>query len=161
MKMSRKYEIKEIGAIKIDEEGFYIELNEKYQDALKEVDGFTHLNILWWAHHFNDDMYREATVSEKPYKNAPDVIGMFATRSPVRPNPIGLSIVQVLSIDGNKIRVPYIDADADTPILDIKPYQPCTDRVKNTSVPEWCSHWPQYYEDSATFDWEAEFENAR
>lgn len=50
--------------------------------------------------------------------------------------------------------------DDQTPVIDIKPYHPATDRVKDVRVPDWCSHWPQYYEENETFDWQAEFVNA-
>jgi tRNA (Thr-GGU) A37 N-methylase len=48
-----------------------------------------------------------------------------------------------------------------TPILDLKPYQPAADRIRDVTVPAWCAHWPQWYEDSAIFDWEGEFVSAR
>ena len=69
----------------------------------------------------------------------------------------------VLHIDYERgvIHIPYIDAEDGTPILDIKPYHPCSDRVRDVTVPEWCGHWPKWYEDSASFDWAAEFVNAR
>jgi len=87
------------------------------------------------------------------------MIGIFATRSPVRPNPIALSAVPVLGIDtaAGIIRVPFIDADDHTPVLDIKPYLPATERVRDVNVPAWSSHWPQWYEDNRGFDWAAEF----
>ncbi len=151
------YQINSIGTVQADEQGFYIEVDKRYQAALKEVHGFSHIHLLWWAHLADTKEARSITVTPKPYKNAPDEIGIFATRSPLRPNPIADTIVFVIRIDDNKIRIPYVDAEVGTPIVDIKPYHPCTDRVRNVSVPEWCSHWPQYYEDSAHFDWESEF----
>ncbi len=59
------------------------------------------------------------------------------------------------------IYVAYIDAEEGTPIIDIKPYHPATDRIRDVQVPEWCDHWPKWYEDSAEFDWQAEFVNAK
>jgi len=158
--MTKKYEVKALGSVKQDEKGFFIEIDKEYQKALLNIDGFSHLNVFWWATEFDDETYRSYNVSEKPYKKGPDQLGMFATRSPIRPNPICLSIVQVLFIDDNKIYVPYIDAYVDTPIIDIKPYHVCTDKVEKAQVPKWCAHWPKCYEDSGQFDWESEFENA-
>jgi hypothetical protein len=70
---------------------------------------------------------------------------------------------QILEIDHDSgaIVVPYIDAEDGTPVIDIKPYHPATDRVRDVSVPDWCSHWPKWHEDSAGFNWAAEFENVR
>ena len=86
-------------------------------------------------------------------------MGIFATRSPVRPNPIALSTVEVTHINYEQgiIHIPYIDADHNTPVLDIKPYTPSLDRVENPRVPEWCSHWPKSLEESEQFPWEEEF----
>jgi tRNA (Thr-GGU) A37 N-methylase len=94
----------------------------------------------------------------KPYKKSPAAMGIFATRSPVRPNLIALTAVQVISIDYEKgnIEVAYIDANDGTPVLDIKPYTPSLDRVEKPSVPKWCGHWPMSLEQSEDFDWENE-----
>jgi tRNA (Thr-GGU) A37 N-methylase len=119
--------------------------------------------VLWWCHLADNEDTRRVTECDKPYKKAPEKVGIFATRSQARPNPIALTVVPVISIDHKTgtISVPFIDAEDNTPIIDIKPYHPATDRVKTVSVPKWCDHWPKWYEDSAEFDWEAEFVNAR
>lgn len=86
-------------------------------------------------------------------------MGIFATRSPIRPNPIALSTVEIIHIDYQKglIQIAYIDANDTTPVLDIKPYTPSLDRVETPGVPEWCCHWPKSLEQSASFAWEEEF----
>ncbi len=63
-------------------------------------------------------------------------------------------------MDKGHIHIPFIDAEADTLIIDIKPYHPAIDRVRDLVLPDWCSHWPQWHEDSADFDWASEFVNA-
>jgi len=152
-----------IGHIEVGEGGFSLVIDEPYRPALTELDGFSHINVLWWCHLLDDPMFREMTIAERPYRDAPDVIGIFATRSPARPNPIALTAVPVLSIDlaTGVVRIPFIDAEDGTPILDIKPYHPAVDRIRDTHTPAWCADWPQWYEDSATFDWAAVFENAQ
>ncbi|MNZ62665.1 putative tRNA (adenine(37)-N6)-methyltransferase [compost metagenome] len=86
-------------------------------------------------------------------------MGIFATRSPIRPNPIALSVVQMISVDEDKgvIRIPYIDANQGTPVIDLKPYTPSLDRVESPGVPDWCKHWPKSLEKSSDFDWQDEF----
>lgn len=86
-------------------------------------------------------------------------MGIFATRSPVRPNPIALSTAEIIGIDYQNgiVQIAYIDANDNTPLLDIKPYTPSLDRVETPGVPAWCSHWPQSLEESASFAWENEF----
>jgi tRNA (Thr-GGU) A37 N-methylase len=106
---------------------------------------------------------REIVTADQPYQKAPPTLGLFATRSPVRPNPIGLTVAQILHIDheAGRIIIAYIDAEDGTPVLDIKPYVPSTDRVKEVHSPDWSAHWPQWYEESGEFDWEAEFVHAQ
>ena len=160
--MTTRFELLTIGQVHATEDGFCLELTKAYIPALTGLDGFSCLNVLWWANLLDNEEQRSVLTCKKPYKNAPAQLGVFATRSPLRPNPIGLSVVSVLQIDyeSGNIYVPYIDAEDGTPILDIKPYHPSVDRVREVSVPEWCQHWPQWLEDSAEFDWAAEFEYA-
>lgn len=152
--------LKTIGYVRSDERGFYLEVEENYVNALKELNDFSHINVVWWANFFEEEEYRNIMVADKPYTNGPEKIGIFATRSPIRPNPIMLSVAYMINIEYNKIRIPYIDAEIGTPILDLKPYYPCSDKVRDGSVPKWCSHWPNCIEESEHFDWEKEFVNA-
>ena len=161
--MKTEFKLSAIGQVRAEKDGFCLELDQAYSQALTGLDGFSCLNVLWWANLFDNEEHRAILTCEKPYKNAPAAMGIFATRSPLRPNPIALSVVSVLHLDINngKIHIQYIDAEDGTPILDIKPYHPATDRVKDVAVPAWCRHWPQWLEDSAVFNWAAEFENAQ
>jgi tRNA (Thr-GGU) A37 N-methylase len=81
-------------------------------------------------------------------------MGVFATRSPERPNPIALTTTEVMSIDFEEgiIKVTFFDANDNTPILDIKPYTPSFDRVETPDVPVWCSEWPKSTEESGNFN---------
>ena len=155
----KNFEIGSIGKINVNENGMSVELEQKYIPALMALDGFSHLNIIWWFSDFDKPEMRNILEAPKPYKKSPDVMGIFATRSPVRPNPIALSTVQVIGIDHKRgiIKIAYIDANDGTPLLDIKPYTPSMDRVENPRVPKWCGHWPVSLEQSADFDWGNEF----
>ena len=98
-------------------------------------------------------------VLDKPYKKGPEKIGVLATRSPVRPNPIASSSCALIGVDAARYRLElgYIDAEDGTPVLDIKPYEPSDDMVRDVVMPAWCTHWPKCLEESADFDWGAEF----
>ncbi len=148
-----------IGLIRSGQDGFYLEINKEYLKALNGLENFSHVNVFWWCHLVDDAKQRKIVECEQPYKKSPAKLGLFATRSPLRPNPIGLTAVSILKIDhdSGRIYIPYIDAEDATPIIDLKPYHPSVDRIKNVSVPDWCNHWPKWYEDSANFDWESEF----
>ncbi|HBE9332084.1 UNVERIFIED_CONTAM: tRNA (N6-threonylcarbamoyladenosine(37)-N6)-methyltransferase TrmO [Clostridioides difficile] len=152
--------INPIGKIRIQGEEVFIKLDKKYVPALNELDDFSHLNVFWWADGFDNPELRSILETPKPYKSGPDVIGIFATRSPIRPNPIALTTVQIINIDHENgiIKIPYIDANDNSPVIDLKPYTPSVDRVENPSVPKWCSHWPKSVEKSGEFNWENEIE---
>ena len=149
--------IKKIGTIHGRDFNFTLNLDNEYIKGLTEIKGFSHLQILWWAHAVSEND-RNRLLETKPYTKGPDTIGTFATRSPLRPNPILLTTIYVQKLDLEKgiIHTPYIDADDGSPILDIKPYH-LIERVQNCQVPDWCSHWPAYYEEAGNFNWEAEF----
>jgi tRNA-Thr(GGU) m(6)t(6)A37 methyltransferase TsaA len=155
-------QLKPIGHVHATEDGFQLEIEPAYRSALEGLEGFSHVVVVWWCHLLDDEQYRSMTTCEQPYQGAPATLGIFATRSPARPNPIAITPVPVLGIDAERgmISIPFIDAEDGSPVLDLKPYHPATDRIREVQVPAWCRHWPQWYEDSATFDWAAEFVNA-
>lgn len=150
--------IKKIGNVKSENGIFAIQLEKEFIPGLTNIDGFQYLQVIWWGH-LNDTIEkRNVLVANKPYKKGPEKIGVFATRSDYRPNPILITTIQVLKIDyeAGIIYTPYIDAIDGTSVLDIKPYHRI-ERIKECGVPTWCEHWPKYYEEAASFDWENEF----
>jgi len=100
---------------KHDAEGV-LELLPEYEAGLKDVEGFSHLFVLWvFDRATGYDLVATPPVDPRPH-------GVFSTRSPRRPNPIGLTVVSVLGVEGNKVRVRGVDMLDGTPILDLKPY---------------------------------------
>jgi tRNA-Thr(GGU) m(6)t(6)A37 methyltransferase TsaA len=136
-----------------------IVLDRDYIPAITNLDGFSYINVLWWFEKCDNSVSRSKLIAKSPYKNAPEILGTFATRSPERPNPIALTCCYVTHIDlqNGIIGLAYIDAEDGTPVLDIKPYTPSLDRVEKPSVPEWCANWPKNVEKSGDFDWSAVF----
>lgn len=149
------YQVKAIGKVTHDENGIFIRLEPEYIPGLRALDGFSHINVLWWFSDCDNEANRHELQTWQPYQGAPEVMGVFATRSPARPNPIALTASEVLHIDfaGGIICVAFIDANDHTPVLDIKPYTPSFDRVETPGVPAWCSGWPKSAEASGCFDW--------
>ena len=101
-----------------------IEIFPEFAEGLKDVAERPHLIILYWF-----DRADRGTLTAIPPHSKKEH-GVFATRSPDRPNPIGLAVVDLLSIDGNRITVRGLDAFDGTPVLDIKPYSPEIDCVR-------------------------------
>ena len=95
-----------------------LEIFKEYEDGLKDIEGFSHLMVLFAFH--KSEGYRLLT----PPLLDETLRGVFSTRSPHRPNPIGLTIVKTIRRKGNIIRVSGIDMIEGTPIVDIKPYTP-------------------------------------
>ena len=157
--MNVTYALKPIGTVRVAKDGFRLLIDREYREALAGLEGFSHVQTVYWFHLNDSDEARSCRVSKRPYKKGPEKLGIFATRSPFRPNPIAVTPSRILEMDEAEgtIRVDYIDAEDGTPILDLKPYHPCSDRVRDAEVPKWCAHWPKCLEDNATFDWGAEF----
>lgn len=153
------FNVRPIGKISVNQEGMYIMLEAEYISALRALNGFSHINVIWWLSGSDNEDARSILETPQPYKGAPEVMGIFATRSPFRPNPIALTAVQIINIDYERgiIQIAYIDANDNSPVLDIKPYTPSLDRVETPSVPEWCGHWPKSLEESGNFNWENVF----
>ena len=148
-----------IGKIENEERNVGILLDPQYRKGLKGLGAFSHIQILWWANKCDNPRDRKTLVEEKPYRKGPEELGVFALRSPERPNPMALSIASVSFVDEESGRVGlyYVDAFSGSPVIDIKPYVPSLDRLERPQMPSWCSHWPKSYEESGSFDWEAEF----
>lgn len=151
--------INPIGIIHTGENGVYAEIFPAYRPALEGLTGFGHIQLLWWFHGCDQKTRRQTLTETNPYRHGPPRMGSFATRSPNRPNPIGISCAGLVGLDLEQglLHLDYVDAWDGTPLLDVKPYTPSLDRVAAPVVPNWCSHWPQDVESSGKFDWEAEF----
>ena len=154
-----RYELRPIGRVRVSDEAFTLHVEEAFRPALEGLEGFSHAVVVFWCHLVDSDDLRRVVTCDRPYRKGPERLGTFATRSPVRPNPIGITPVPLIRIDTVEgvVQVPFLDAEDGTPILDIKAYHPSIDRIRDARVPAWCAHWPQWSEDSAAFDWEAEF----
>lgn len=152
-------EIHPVGTARSGEGGFALELDPAYRDALAGLEGFSHVAVLWWFSEADMPEARRELQYPSPYVGAPEVMGIFATRGPMRPNPIALSVCQVLGVDHEtgRVELAYSDAHDGSPVLDIKPYTPSMDRVEYPAVPDWCANWPKSLETSEDFDWESVF----
>ena len=112
-----------------------IVVDSSLTEALDNLDDFSHVIVLYWMH--------QRPPGQPPTKVHPrgkqelPLIGVFATRSPNRPNPVGKATVRLLQRRGNKLMVEGLDAIDGTPVIDIKPYIPGYDSAANARVPQW------------------------
>jgi len=103
-------------------------VDEKFADALKGIENSSHLIVLYWMHKAR----RDVVASRTPFSD--EVFGVFATRSPNRPNPIGICVVELLERKGNVLFVKGLDAFDGTPVVDIKPYSFGIDAVLGSGI---------------------------
>ena len=132
-----KRELVSIGTIVKNGEVRKIVLDKGYGPGLKELSGFSHIFVLWWADRYEEHRFKAEMLMDLPYASGVSG-GLFATRSPVRPNPIAVNTAKIRSVDieRGEIKVDEIDAFDGTKVLDIKPYYGCIDRVEDYHQPE-------------------------
>jgi tRNA-Thr(GGU) m(6)t(6)A37 methyltransferase TsaA len=105
-----------------------VELDPRWAAGLTGLDTVSHLVLLYWMDQARRDLVRQSPRHYAEHR------GTFALRSPARPNPIALSVVRLLGIDGTKLNLIGLDCLDGTPLLDIKPYFASTDSVPDASV---------------------------
>ena len=115
-----------------------IVIDTSLTEALDGLEEFSHIIVLYWMHRATS---REVSLKVHPRgKQELPLVGLFVTRSPNRPNPIGKATVRLLQRQGNILRVEGLDAIDGTPVIDIKPYIPGYDSAANTTEPQWITN---------------------
>ena len=109
-------------------------IDKEFQEALTGLKDYSHIVVIYWLSKVKTCELRH--VPQGKIGQVPEV-GIFACRCAQRPNPIGNSTVKLVKIKGNTLTVKGLDVINNTPILDIKPYTPQYDLVKNAKVPAW------------------------
>ena len=127
-----------IGKVEKKGDSTYIKISYKYSDALKGLDEFSHVIVIYWFHK-NDTPEKRSILQVHPRGNKKNPLtGVFACRAPVRPNLIALTVCKILSINGNNIYIDKIDAFGESPVIDLKPYIPRIDNPKkDIRLPDW------------------------
>ena len=141
--MRGKGELRFIGVVEVaGEEEARVQIFPEFCDALKGIDGFSYIIILYWIH-LRDNEKERNVLQVIPKRHTADVkVGVFACRSPSRPNPIGLCVAKLIKVEDCLLIVEGLDALEDSPIIDIKPYIPRADSISDARVPEWTRQGP-------------------
>ncbi|MFQ5979190.1 MAG: tRNA (N6-threonylcarbamoyladenosine(37)-N6)-methyltransferase TrmO [Candidatus Heimdallarchaeota archaeon] len=122
----------------------YLEILPEFETGLYRLETISHIFVLWWFDESDTPEERMASIDLPRVSNSfvpPQEMGNLATRSPSRPNPIALTLVKIIRIEGAHIHVDELEAYDGTPVLDIKPYLPNGDRIDNgVFLPQWFEH---------------------
>ena len=144
MASEQKINIKPIGIVKTKATGDEIRdkthLSQIFLDceltpALKGITGFSHVFVLFWLHQINSKQRETMKVHPRGRKDMP-LLGVLATRTNLRPNPIGLTLCELVKAESNVLTVRGLDAYDGTPVLDVKPYD-TWDCAPNARMPDW------------------------
>jgi len=112
-----------------------IEIDNRLTEALDGLEEFSHIIVLYWMNQLNEDRV-SLKIHPRGQLELP-LVGLFVTRTPNRPNPIGKATVRLLERRGNILKVKGLDAIDGTPVIDIKPYLPGYDSAPDAQVPQW------------------------
>lgn len=115
---------------RLSDEVSEIEIYAEFCGGLKGIESVSHLIVLYWCHLASRDVLQTKT----PF--GPEIQGVFACRSPSRPNPIAFCVAELLEVKGNRLTVKGLDAIDGSPLIDIKPYSSDLD-----SIPGACIGW--------------------
>jgi len=144
MNFEDKIFLNPIGCVKTDAVGDEVKdksrisqiiIRDDLVEALEGVDGFSHLFVLFWLSQISSQKRRTLKVHPRGRMDMP-LLGVLASRTNLRPNPIGLTLVELLKVEGNILTVRGLDAFDGTPVLDIKPFD-SWDNAENARVPDW------------------------
>lgn len=122
-----------------------IEVFDQYVKGLQDLDGFSHIILLYHLH-----KSRSFNLTVTPFLDSKPR-GLFATRAPSRPNPIGISVLPLLRVDGNLLFVDKLDVLDGTPVLDIKPYVPEFDQQSEVRL-GWLEHVKEKFQSQQSDD---------
>ena len=143
------YRIYSIGTVGRESDTVFLKIEEDYQPGLTQLSHFSHVIVLWWADKHDNEESRTTLQTLPPYA-ADKLTGVFACRFEYRPNPIAVTVCKIIEVDEQRGRVMIGDIDAfeGTRILDLKPYFPVCDRVKDAIIPDWLAGWPEWMPDN-------------
>lgn len=141
----RSLELRPIGVVEDSDRGPVLRLFRSFLGGLSGMQGFSHVWVFYWFHE-NDHPAGRSVLAVHPRKDAANPLtGVFGTRSPLRPNLVGLSLcaIREVTTEEGTVLVESLDARPGSPLIDIKPYLPYSDRADKPRLPEWARVPPE------------------
>jgi tRNA-Thr(GGU) m(6)t(6)A37 methyltransferase TsaA len=134
--MTPEFTLRPIGWVRKAKQKTSIVVDKEFQTGLLGLEGFSHVYVFYWFDR-NDNPDKRSVLQVHPRGNTKNPLtGVFATRSPARPNLIALTLCRIIEIKDNIIEIEDIDALPDSPVLDLKPFIPHSE-IENAVVPDW------------------------
>ena len=139
------YSVYPIGKVRRGDGHVDLAIDEPFRPALKQLDKFSHVIVVWWVDRIDQEDGRTLLTCEPPYAEG-HLTGVFACRAEYRPNPIAFTPCRILSVDEARgiVRVNDVDALDGSPIIDLKAYFPVLDRVRDAHIPDYLVGWPEW-----------------
>jgi tRNA-Thr(GGU) m(6)t(6)A37 methyltransferase TsaA len=131
-----KLSLASLGVVRREGQRTFLVLDQKYAPGLVSLDDFSHVMVFYWCDR-NDTPEKRAFLQGYRRNKANPLTGVFATRSPVRPNPIAITTCKIIQIQGNIVEIERIDAFENSPVIDLKPYIPRNDSFPGAKIPVW------------------------
>ncbi len=151
---NQNFQLNPLGRVSVDDSlgRYLLEIDPLYREALQQLDRFSHVMVFWWADRMDGETQRQILTTELPYAPG-ERVGVFACRSEYRPNPIALTTAPILQVDvdAGQVSLAWIDAFDGSPLLDLKPYIPICDRIRDLHVAPWMAEWPLWMEDAPAY----------
>ncbi|MSQ15139.1 MAG: tRNA (N6-threonylcarbamoyladenosine(37)-N6)-methyltransferase TrmO [Dehalococcoidia bacterium] len=116
-----------------------IVLYDEFLECIQGLEGFSHLIVVFWMHLVDETGRTTKRTNLSINKGQQIELGVLATRTQARPNPIGVAVVRLMEQKGSTLSVEQLDAIDGTPVLDIKPYLPPYDSFPNALMPGWAT----------------------
>jgi tRNA (adenine37-N6)-methyltransferase len=137
-----KIELNPVGRVEHRDGKIFVVVLPAYTAALEGIEGFSQIWVIYWFHG-NDNPEKRGTLEVHPRRNpANPLTGVFATRSPARPNLLGMQACRLVKREGTRLEVEGLDAWDGSPVLDIKPYLPQLDSHPQAAIPKWAEGRP-------------------
>ena len=136
------YRLAPVGRVEIKDGAATIRLLDTFADGLLGLEQWSHVQVFYWFDK-NDTPDKRKVLRVHPRGNRENPLtGVFACRSPFRPNLIGLTVCRIVGVEGCIVRLDAIDAFDGTPVLDLKPFTPADAPSQGVKVPDWASRGP-------------------
>jgi len=131
-----------VGRVERRDDKIFVSVLPHYAAALDGIEDFSQIWVIYWFHG-NDTSEKRRTLKVHPRRDPTNPLsGVFATRSPARPNLLGLQSCSLVRREGNRLEVAGLDAWDGSPMLDIKPYLPQLDSHPESAIPKWAQGRP-------------------